>query len=41
MRFAIPPYACWLENLPTEGLEALVERTDTPSFGVKQPVPAE
>jgi catechol 2,3-dioxygenase len=31
----------WLENLPNEGLEALVDRTDTPSFGVKEPVPAE
>ena len=25
----------WLENLPTEGPEALVDRTDTPSFGQK------
>jgi hypothetical protein len=33
----------WLENLPTEGPGALVDRTDTPSFGQKQPetVPAE
>ena len=33
----------WLENLPAEGPEALVDRTDTPSFGQKQPetVPAE
>jgi hypothetical protein len=25
----------WLENLPTDGPEALVDRTDTPSFGQK------
>ena len=25
----------WLENLPSEGPEALVDRTDTPSFGQK------
>jgi catechol 2,3-dioxygenase len=31
----------WLENLPTEGEESLVDRTDTPSFGAKEPVPAE
>src|SRR6201987_1791204 len=33
----------WLENLPTEGPEALVDRTDTPSFGRKEPaaIPAE
>ena len=30
----------WLENLPTEGPEALVDRTDTPSFGRKEPAPA-
>jgi catechol 2,3-dioxygenase len=29
----------WLENLPTEGPEALVDRTDTPSFGRKEPAP--
>ncbi len=31
----------WLENLPSEGPEALVDRTDTPSFGKKEPMPAE
>jgi catechol 2,3-dioxygenase len=31
----------WLENLPSEGPEALVDRTDTPSFGNKEAVPAE
>ena len=31
----------WLENLPSDGAEALVDRTDTPSFGVKEPVAAE
>ena len=30
----------WAENLPSEGPEALVDRTDTPSFGTA-PVPAE
>ena len=25
----------WLENLPTEGPESLVDRTDTPAFGQK------
>jgi catechol-2,3-dioxygenase len=30
----------WLENLPTEGEAALADRTDTPSFGVKEPAPA-
>src|SRR6202049_3389295 len=25
----------WLENLPTEGPEALIDRTDTPAFGQK------
>jgi catechol 2,3-dioxygenase len=30
----------WLENLPSEGPEALVDRTDTPSFGQKQPAAA-
>ena len=29
----------WLENLPTEGPEALVDRTDTPSFGKTEPTP--
>jgi catechol 2,3-dioxygenase len=31
----------WAENLPTEGPETLVDRTDTPSFGKPEPVPAE
>jgi catechol 2,3-dioxygenase len=31
----------WLENLPSEGPEALVDRADTPRFGVGEPVPAE
>jgi catechol-2,3-dioxygenase len=31
----------WAENLPTEGPETLVDRTDTPSFGKAEPVPAE
>jgi catechol 2,3-dioxygenase len=33
----------YLENLPTDGPEALADRTDSPSFGQKQPagVPAE
>jgi catechol 2,3-dioxygenase len=31
----------WGETLPTEGPEALVDRTDTPSFDRKEPVPAE
>jgi catechol 2,3-dioxygenase len=31
----------WGETLPNEGPEALVDRTDTPSFGVKEPAPAE
>jgi catechol 2,3-dioxygenase len=31
----------WLENLPSEGPEALVDRTDTPRFGVAEAVPAE
>ena len=33
----------YLENLPTEGPEALVDRTDSPSFGQREPaaVPAE
>ena len=33
----------WLENLPAEGPEALVDRTDTPAFGqpAPSPVPAE
>ena len=30
----------WLENLPTEGPEALVDRTDTPAFGQQAPAPA-
>jgi catechol 2,3-dioxygenase len=30
----------WAENLPSEGPEALVDRTDTPSFGTA-PAPAE
>ena len=31
----------WAEPLPNEGPGALVDRTDTPSFGKPQPVPAE
>jgi catechol 2,3-dioxygenase len=31
----------WLETLPSEGPEALVDRTDVPSFGKKEPVAAE
>ena len=33
----------WLENLPSEGPEALIDRSDSPSFGRKEPamVPAE
>lgn len=31
----------WLENLPTEGEEAMVDRTDTPSFGQREEAPAE
>ncbi|HEV2335037.1 MAG TPA: VOC family protein [Stellaceae bacterium] len=31
----------FLENLPTEGPEALVDRTDSPAFGQKAPAPAE
>lgn len=31
----------WLEALPTEGEGALADRTDTPTFGGKDPVPAE
>jgi catechol-2,3-dioxygenase len=31
----------YFEPLPTEGPEALVDRTDTPSFGKAEPVPAE
>jgi hypothetical protein len=36
-------YPSWAENLPSEGPEALVDRTDTPSFGRKEPAiaPAE
>jgi catechol 2,3-dioxygenase len=30
----------WAESLPTEGEEALVDRTDTPTFGQKEPVAA-
>ena len=30
----------WAENLPSEGPEALVDRTDTPSFGRKEPAVA-
>ena len=30
----------WLENLPSEGPEALVDRTDTPSFGRQEPAAA-
>ena len=30
----------WLENLPSEGPEALIDRTDTPSFGRKEPAAA-
>jgi catechol-2,3-dioxygenase len=30
----------WGETLPTEGPEALVDRTDTPSFGRKEATPA-
>jgi catechol-2,3-dioxygenase len=30
----------FLENLPTEGPEALVDRTDTPAFGQTAPAPA-
>jgi catechol 2,3-dioxygenase len=30
----------WLENLPSEGPEALIDRTDTPSFGKKEPATA-
>jgi catechol 2,3-dioxygenase len=31
----------FLENLPTEGPEALVDRTDSPAFGQTAPAPAE
>ena len=31
----------YLENLPSEGPEALVDRTDSPSFGRAAPAPAE
>ena len=32
----------WLENLPSDGPEALVDRTDTPTFGNPAvPAPAE
>jgi catechol 2,3-dioxygenase len=31
----------YLENLPTEGPEALADRTDSPSFGQTAPAPAE
>jgi catechol 2,3-dioxygenase len=31
----------WSEPLPNDGPGALVDRTDTPSFGKPQPVPAE
>jgi hypothetical protein len=33
----------WAESLPSEGPEALLDRTDSPSFGQPQPaaVPAE
>ncbi len=30
----------WLETLPTEGEETLVDRTDTPSFGKREKAPA-
>jgi catechol 2,3-dioxygenase len=30
----------YLENLPTEGPEALVDRTDSPAFGQRTPAPA-
>jgi catechol 2,3-dioxygenase len=30
----------WLEELPTEGEESLADRTDTPSFGKREKVPA-
>ena len=30
----------WLENLPADGPEALIDRTDTPSFGRKEPASA-
>jgi catechol 2,3-dioxygenase len=30
----------WAENLPSEGPEALVDRTDTPTFTKPQPAPA-
>src|SRR6266513_1990608 len=30
----------YLENLPTEGPEALLDRTDSPSFGQKEPASA-
>ena len=30
----------FLENLPTEGPEALVDRTDSPAFGQTAPAPA-
>jgi catechol 2,3-dioxygenase len=31
----------WLEPLPSEGPEALIDRTDTPTFGTPAPAPAE
>jgi len=31
----------FVENLPSEGPEALVDRTDSPSFGQTAPAPAE
>jgi catechol 2,3-dioxygenase len=30
----------WLENLPSDGPEALVDRTDTPAFGTSEPAVA-
>jgi catechol 2,3-dioxygenase len=30
----------WVENLPTEGADALADRTDTPVFGGAEPAPA-
>jgi catechol 2,3-dioxygenase len=30
----------WLENLPTDGPEALLDRTDSPSFGARAPATA-
>ena len=30
----------YLENLPTEGPEALIDRTDSPAFGQRTPAPA-